>query len=42
MLPTRNSLQIKKHTQTKRGWKKDIALMNLEGIEITQRKINTI
>ena len=33
MLPLRDSLQIKRHTQTKRkGIEKDIALMDLEGI----------
>ena len=33
MLPTRDSLQIKRYTQTKRkGMEKDIALMDLEGI----------
>ena len=32
MLPIRDSLQIKRHTQTKRrGMEKDIALMDLEG-----------
>ena len=33
MLPTGDSLQIKRYTQTKiKGMEKDIALMNLEGI----------
>ena len=37
MLPTRDSLQIKRHTQTKRrGMEKDIALMDLEGIALNK------
>ena len=37
MLPTRNSLQIKRHTHTKRKeMKKDIALMYLEGIALNE------
>ena len=37
MLPTRDSLQIKRHTQTKRkGIKKDIALMDLEGVTLNE------
>ena len=44
MLPTRDSLQIKRHTQTKRkGMEKCIALMDLESIalnEISQIKTN--
>ena len=37
MLLTRDSLQIKKHTQTKRkGMEKDIALMDLEGIALNE------
>ena len=35
MLPARESLQIKRHTETKRnGMEKDIALMALEGIAL--------
>ena len=44
MLPTRDSLKIKRHTQTKRkGMEKDIALMDIEGIalnEVSQIKTN--
>ena len=37
MLPTRDSLQIKGHTQTKRKrLEKDIALMDLEGITLSE------
>ena len=37
MLPTRHSLQIKRHTQTKRkGMEKNIALMDLEGIALNE------
>ena len=37
MLPTRNSPQITRHTQTKRkGIEKDIALMDLEGIMLNE------
>ena len=37
MLPTRDSLQIKRHTQTKRkGMEKNIALMDLEGIALNE------
>ena len=37
MLPTRDSLHIKRHTQTKRkGVGKDIALMDLEDIALNE------
>ena len=37
MLPIRDSLQIKKHTESKRkGMEKDIALMDLEGIALNE------
>ena len=39
MLPTRDSLQIKRYTQTKRkGMEKDIALMDLEGIALNEMR----
>ena len=37
MLPIRDSLQIKRHTQTiRRGIEKDIALIDLEGIVLNE------
>ena len=37
VLPTRDSLQIDRYTQTKRkGMEKDIALMDLEGIALNE------
>ena len=37
MLPTRDSFQIKRHTQTKsKGMEKDIALMVLESIALNE------
>ena len=37
MLTTRDSLQIKRHMQTKRkGMEKDMALMDLQGIELNE------
>ena len=37
MLPTRDSLQIKRHTQTKRkGMEKDIALMDPKGVVLNE------
>ena len=41
--PIRDALQIKRQTQIKRkGMEKDIVLMDLEGIKVRQRKVNTI
>mgnify|MGYP007046025681 CR=1 FL=1 len=37
MLPIRDSLQIKRHTQTiRKGIEKDIALIDLEGIVLNE------